>query len=98
MKINAFLVISNTGVLRVVKSRPSLSNHEIALTLALDIPNVFFERLMPVVKISVPEEAITSIDPEVAVSIASESVADALHLDVTEVREGLREMVLKKNQ
>lgn len=94
MIVNAFLVISNTGTLRVVKQRPALNNREIALTLKINIPDVFFDRLMPTAEIVVPKEAITSIDPEVAVSIAAQKVSEALKLDFTEVREGLREMVV----
>jgi len=96
MKIKAFLSISNTGVLKVFKNRPSLNNNEIALTLDIEIPNVFFDRLMPTAKIEVPKEAITSIDPEVAVNIAAQNVSDALRLDFVEVREGLRELILEK--
>lgn len=96
IKIKAFLVISSSGSLRVVKTRPALSNNEIALTLNLEIPNVFFERLMPTANIVVPKEAITSIDPEVAVTIAAQNVSDALKLDFTEVHEGLRKLILKK--
>ena len=71
MNIQAYLVISNTGTLRIVKTRPYLNSNEIALTLKLDIPQVFFARLMPTAEIVVPREAIVSIDPEVAVSIAA---------------------------
>lgn len=95
MKIHAFLVISDTGVLKVVKNRPALSNDEIALTLALDIPDVFLNRLMPTATIVIPEDAITSISPEVAVSIAALQVSDSLKLDIQKVEDGLMDMVVE---
>lgn len=98
MQVSAYLVVSNSGSLRVVKTRPHLSNREIALTLKLDIPNVFFDRLMPTVQISVPKEAIIDVSPEVAINIAAASVSEALKLDFVEVRDGLKELVLKPKE
>jgi hypothetical protein len=98
MEVHAYLVISSSGALRVVKTRPYLNNREIALTLKLNIPSVFFDRLMPTAEITVPKEALVDIDPEVAVNIAALKVSDALKLDFVEVRDGLKEMVLQKEE
>ena len=96
MKINAYLVIGRNNSLRVVKTRPYLNNTEIALTLKLDIPDVFFDRLMPTVQINVPDDAIVNVSPDVAVNIAAQEISQALSLDYIETRDGLKEMILKE--
>lgn len=96
MNIKAFLVISRSGTLRVVKNRPYLNNTEIAVTLDIDVPNKFFERLMPTVKIDLPEEAIVNPDTQAVIKISALEIADKLNLDVTAVEDGLRTMLEEK--
>lgn len=93
MTINAFLVISDGGALRVVKSRPYLNNNEIAVALNIDVPDAFFERMIPVVQVDLPEEAVAQPDADVSLSITAGAVAKALKLDVSNVHDGLKDMV-----
>lgn len=96
MNIKAFLVISRSGTLRVVKNRPYLNNTEIAVTLDINVPNKFFERLMPTVSIDLPEEAIVNPDTQAVIKISALEIADKLNLDVTAVEDGLRTMLEEK--
>lgn len=98
MIIQAFLVINSGGSLRVVKSKPYLNNNEIALKLAIDIPQEFFDRLIPVANIKLPKEGIIDPDVETVLSITSNEVAQKLRLEAAEVYDGLKEMVNKKNE
>lgn len=98
MKIQAFLVINNRGNLRVVKQRPYINNNEIAINLNLDIPGIFFDRLIPSVDIKLPEESVLKPDIETIVKITSEEVASKLKLDVNEVSDGLRDMLIKHEE
>jgi hypothetical protein len=98
MNIKAFLVISRGGSLRVVKTRPYLNNSEIAVTLDINVPNVFFERLMPTVQIDLPVEAIANPSTDAIVKITALEIADKLQLDVTDVEDGLRAMLTEKKE
>lgn len=98
MKINAYMVISDRGSIRVVKTRPELNNNEIAVNLNVEIPNIFFERLMPTINIKIPEEAVLKPDIEVAVAVAAFEVSDKLKLDFKEVEDGLMSMVKAKTE
>lgn len=96
MNIKAYLIISNSGTLRVVKGRPYLNNTEIAVTLDIDVPKVFFERLMPTVKIELPVEAIANPSTDAVVKISALEIADKLQLNVSDVEDGLRTMLEEK--
>ena len=98
MKIKSFLVISSSGSLRVVKNRPYLNNREIAVTLEIDVPNVFFNRLMPTVKIDLPVEAITNPSTDAVIKISAYEIADKLNLEVGAVEDGLRTMLEEKSK
>lgn len=92
-QINAFLIISKFGSLRVVKSRPFLNNTEIAIQLAIDIPQVFFERLMPVVNIKLHKEAVINTNMETVINITAQTIFDHLNLSVVDVEDGLRQLL-----
>ena len=96
MNIKAYLVISKSGTLRVVKNRPYLNNSEIAVKLEIDVPNVFFERLMPTIKIDLPVEAIANPSTDAVVFISALEIADKLQLNVSDVEDGLRTMLEEK--
>lgn len=98
MNIKAFLIINDGGSIRVTKNRPYLNNNEISVLLNVDVPNRFFERMIPVVDIRLPEEAVIQPEMDVALSITSQEVADKLKLDAQEVFDGLKDMVERKKQ
>lgn len=81
---------------RVVKNKPTLFSREIGFALEIDIPDVFFNRTAPVVKIELPKDLFVTPDPEIAVSITSKAVAEALKLDVKTVEDGLTTMLKEK--
>lgn len=78
---------------KVVKNKPVLMTREIGFALEIDIPDVFFNRTAPVVKIELPKDLFVTPDPEIAVSITAKSVAEALRLDVKTVEDGLTQML-----
>lgn len=98
MNIQAFLVISRSGTLRVVKNRPYLNNDEIAVALNINVPKVFFERLIPSVDINLPEEALIDVGAEIAVKQIAPDVAKSLGLEVETVEDGLKTMIEEKSK
>ncbi len=97
MIIKAYLVISSSGSLRVVKGRPYLNNNEIAVLLNMDVPKEFFERLIPLVNIQLPKEGVIEPDVETVLSITSREVAEKLKIEAAEVYDGLKDMLTKKD-
>ena len=97
MKLTCHLVVSDRGSFRVVQRKPSLDANEIAIHLSLDIPDSFFERPYPAVKIAfdprISDLLATRDHADVAVNLTASYVADALKVDVNEVRDGLTEAV-----
>lgn len=93
MIIEAYLIINNRGGIRAVKQRPALNNDEIALNLNVDVPEVFFERLIPTVNIAIPEGAMIKPDIDTSVQLISQKVGEALKIDSTVVMDGLKEMM-----
>jgi hypothetical protein len=81
---------------RLLKEKPNLSSDEIAIKVAIDVPNSLFERLIPTVDIKLPPDSVVNPNADVAIQITAEEVADKLSLSVEEVRDGLAEMVRRK--
>jgi hypothetical protein len=81
------------GNTRVVKNKPTVFSRELAFELILDIPDLLFKRMVPVVNIDIPDNLFVVPDPEVAVSITAGKVAEALKIDVTKVEDILTQMV-----
>lgn len=96
MIIKAFLIISSGGSVRVVKNRPYINNDEIAVNLNIDVPDIFFERLIPTVTITLPPEAIIDMDAETVVKEIAPRVAESLKLEVEGVEDGPLDMVNSK--
>jgi hypothetical protein len=98
MKIEAYLVINRGSSIRVVKQRPNLSNDEIAIKLNLEIPQEFFERIIPSVDILVPIDSMIKPDIEVVTRINAEMISKAMNLNVNDVQDGLKEMLEKQEK
>lgn len=96
MKIQAYLIISQSGSVRMVKGAPSLSNIEIAIKVNLNIPDSFFHRLIPVVDIDVPADAILSPGIESVVHMMSQEISEKLEVDVNDVEDGLKNALNNK--
>lgn len=93
MIVNGFLIIDDRGSVRMTKGRPYLRNNEVAVQIKINVPDAFFERMIPVVEIDLPKEAVAEPDVSVALNITAQKVADALKLDVQYVYDGLKGMV-----
>lgn len=103
MKTAAYLIVElstdqydrpTTGKMRTVKNKPDYLNpRELAFEVNLEIPDVFFKRMIPVVDIKLPVDMLINPDPEVVVGITAGKVASALRLDVETVTDGLTQML-----
>lgn len=98
MNIECYLVINRSGSLRIVKSRPSLNSSEIAVKLNLTIPRSFFERLIPVADLVIPEEYAPKEQIEFVTRLNAEKVAEAMNLEADAVEDGLKEMLDTKEE
>ena len=96
--VNDYYKTPKVSDLRVVKTEPTLKQNEIGFTLNIDIPDILFKRIAPLVSIELPADVFVSPDADVAVTITAKQVAEALKLDVEEVKDGLAEMVRKANE
>lgn len=96
MKITANIFISNDGSLRFTKKYTGASARELAVQLVIDVPDVFFNRPMPIVHMSIPEEFLLDPSKEVAVKWIAPNIADALKVEVKTIEDGL--LTALKNQ
>jgi hypothetical protein len=92
MRVECHLIVSNNGSVRITKGLPSLNVNEIAIGVKLEIPNSYFTRPYPVVRIEVPDPAATP-DPQVVIDLTASSVVKALQLDVDRVRDGITDLI-----
>lgn len=90
---------SYTGrVVSFTQSKPGLTSNQIAVKVEINVPNAFFERLTPVVKIDLPEEAVVNPNVESVITLSALEIADKLKLEVTDVEDGLRTMIEAKKE
>ncbi len=66
MKTTCYLIISENGSVEVRKRRPDMSAGQVAVKLRLDISDRFFDRFIPNVEMSIPDEAV--IEPDIQVT------------------------------
>lgn len=84
--------------IRLVNGKPSLKPSEIALKLSIQVPDVFWDRVIPAVDIKVPENAILSPDIGSVLTITADEVSQKLNIDFQDVLDGLTESIRKKNE
>lgn len=58
MRAETFLVVSKTGLIRVAKRRPSIKTNEVAISLAIEIPDRLFDRPQLQARVTIPESEI----------------------------------------
>ncbi len=93
MKVKANLFIDNRGGIRVTKQSTGAYANELAVQLLVDVPDVFFNRPMPVVELDIPEEYLINPDANVAARWVAPDIAEALKLEVKTVEDGLVAML-----
>jgi len=77
--------------------KPSLNSNQIAVAIKVTVPIAFFERLTPIIEIELPSEAVVNPNVETVVKLSALEIADKLHLEVTDVEDGLMQLINKKN-
>lgn len=56
MKVSVYLVLSQGGDIRLVKTSPKLNSMEVAVKLNLSISDKFFKRFIPETELTIPDE------------------------------------------
>ncbi len=97
-QLSTYLIISRSGTVNVRKNPPYLNSDEVSFRLKINLPDDFFDRVIPVVEVNVPKEAIYNPEAELSLDLLSSEVADKLGLEASEVRDGLVEMLKQKLQ
>lgn len=105
MILGAYLVIKRTTsyyhrhnyTYRITKEKPSLSADEIALYLQIDVPDAFFNRQIPTLKIDLPKDAIMTIDQNTVISMVAPELANKLSVSLENAEDGLKEMFKKED-
>lgn len=84
MKKDFYLVISRGGSMRVVKSIPRLDWNEIAISMALELPDALFNRPSLQASITIPEDVVmkTPINAEIMDNV-EDAIAQATGLNFT---------------
>lgn len=95
MKVTSYLFVSRSGNVRVNKTDTATNLNEVKVRVDLEIPDEFFRRPVPVVKIAIPREAVLDPTIESVVEITAKTVADALHVDRADVTDGLERALAK---
>ena len=85
-------------IISCTQGKPGLTNRQIAIKVEIKVPNAFFERLTPVVKIELPQEAVVNPNIESVITLSALEISDKLNLDVTDVEDGLRTMINAKKE
>lgn len=98
MLVKANLFIDNRGGIRVTKQSTGAYANELAVQLVVDVPDVFFNRPMPRVELSIPEEYLINPGAEVTAKWVAQDVSDALKLEVKTVEDGLLTMIKNKEK
>lgn len=75
MKETAYLILDRKGIRGVRKTRPSLKGTEVAIRLRVEIPDEFFERVIPDATLVIPEEAVLTPPVEIGVEPTWEDAA-----------------------
>ncbi|MBV6514249.1 MAG: hypothetical protein FMNOHCHN_03839 [Ignavibacteriaceae bacterium] len=94
--IEAYLILSRSGAISVRKGRPYLNSDEVSFRLSVNLPDDFFNRVIPVIEVNVPKEAIYNPEATLALDLLSDEVAEKLELEATDVRDGLQELMRQK--
>lgn len=97
MKVTANLFINSDGSIRVTKKDTSAYPGELAVQLVIDVPDLFFNRPMPVVDIKIPEAFLINPDEKVVANWVAKDVAESLKVEVKTVEDGLL-LALKEKQ
>lgn len=98
MLIKRNIFITNTGEVRMTKQEKGTNLNELAVELFIDVPDLFFKRPMPIVKLSIPEEYLLNPEAEVIAEWIAPEVAQSLKVGVESVRDGLVEMVRRQEE
>lgn len=75
MKIKTFLVVNDRGGVRTVKNRPALDFNEVAIQVAIDLPDRLFQKPALSAEIVVPEDAVQS--PEITAEV-TDNIKEAI--------------------
>lgn len=74
MKDVVYLILNRRGAAALRKCVPSLASGEIAIRLAISVPNAAFDKFIPRVAIDVPETAVIHPDLEITVEALPEVI------------------------
>lgn len=88
MKVHAYLYLSQHGGLRITKTKVNPHPTELAIALALDVPDTFFQRRIPVVNLTIPDH-FANPGPEITARVIAPDVAAAMRIDVGTIEDGL---------
>lgn len=93
MIVKANLYITDKGNLRITKTDYYPKPNELSVRLSIDVPDAFFKRPTPKASLTIPEDYLLQTDHEMTVNFLAPEVAEALKLEVSDVRDGLAHMV-----
>lgn len=82
--------------MQVRKNPPYLNSDEVSFRLKINLPDDFFKRIIPLIEVDIPKEAIYNPDAELSLDLLSAEVAEKLKLEASEVKDGLTELLKQK--
>lgn len=81
MKEIIYMIFSRTRARRITKTHPQLNGNEIAIKLNLIIPDKFFDRFIPEIELTIPEEYV--IEPKLVAQIIEMDQKELTELEKT---------------
>ena len=95
-KLGDYSSVYRGRIVSFTQSKPGLTSNQIAVKVEVKVPNAFFERLTPVFNIELPEEAVVNTNIDSVITLSALEISDKLHLEVTDVEDGLKAMIEAK--
>lgn len=93
MRITTHMFVSRQGNVRVNKTGSGVKPNEIVIDVTFEIPDAFFKKPHPVVKIALPADG---APVEMVIEESAHAVAEALNITVDNARDGLVEAMSRR--
>jgi len=87
--------INDFGV-KILREKPALNSDEIAVLLKMEVPQEFFERMIPVAELKLPKDTILTLDQATIVSLVAPELSEKLKISLQDAEDGLQLMLKQK--
>lgn len=84
MEVGFFLIVTDSGAIRTVKSKPTVKHNEISIAMQLDLPDSLFDKPTLQARIIVDDKQVNTKELEVKMlSNIQEAIEERMNSEVT---------------